>query len=73
MKTFTLDEAQSMLPVVESLLKRAADSKQAAEEIDAELSALSRRIFLSGGMSIDIAKVAARRSEIEQHIQRARE
>jgi hypothetical protein len=73
MKTFTLDEAQSMLPVVESLLKRAAESKQAAEEIDEELSALSRRIFLSGGMSIDIVKVAARRSEIERLIQRARE
>jgi len=73
MKTFTLDEAQSLLPVVESLLKRATDSKQAAEEIDAELSALSRRIHLAGGMHVDIAKVAARRTEIEQHVQRARE
>src|SRR5271154_6525902 len=73
MKTFTLDEAQSMLPVVESLLNRATESKQAAEEIDSELSNLSRRIYLSGGMSIDIAKIAARRTEIEKHVQRARE
>ena len=73
MKTFTLDEAQSLLPVVESLLKRAIESKQAAEDIDAELSALSRRIFLSGGMSVDIARVAAQRSEIDRHIERARE
>jgi hypothetical protein len=73
MKTFTLEEAQSMLPLVESLLNRAIESKQAAEEIDAELSALSRRIHLSGGMTVDVAKVAAQRSAMEKHIQRARE
>jgi len=73
MKTFTLDEAQSMLPLVESLLKRAIDSKQAAEEIEAELSALSRRIHLAGGMTVNIGLVAGQRSAMEQHIQRARE
>ena len=73
MKTFTLEEAQSLLPLVESLLNRATESKQAAEAIDAELSALSRRIHLSGGMHIDVAKVAASRTEIDQHVQRARE
>lgn len=73
MKTFTLDEAQSMLPLVESLLKRAIESKQAAEEIEAELSALSRRIHLAGGMSVNIGHVASQRSAMEQHIQRARE
>jgi hypothetical protein len=73
MKTFTLDEAQSMLPVVDGLLKRAIEGKQAAEEIDSELSALSRRIHLAGGMYVDVSKVAAQRAEMEQHIQRARE
>ena len=28
MRTFTLDEAQSLLPVLESLLKRAIDGKR---------------------------------------------
>ena len=73
MKLFTLEEAQSLLPVVESLLKRATDGKQAAEEIETELNSLSRRIYLSGGMHIDIAKIAARRAEMEQCVQRARE
>jgi hypothetical protein len=73
MKTFTLDEAQSMLPVVDGLLKRAIEGKQAAEEIDSELSALSRRIHLAGGMHVNVAKIAAQRAEMEQHIQRARE
>ena len=37
MKTFTLDEAQSLLPVLESLLKRALESKKAAELVEADL------------------------------------
>ena len=32
MKTFTLEEAQSLLPVLESLLKRAIEGKQLAEQ-----------------------------------------
>jgi len=73
MKTFTLEEAQSLLPVVESLLRRAIESIGAAEDIDNELSALSRRIYASGGMHVDIPKVAARRAEMEQQVKRARE
>jgi hypothetical protein len=72
-KIFTLEEAQSLLPVLESLLARAIESKLAAESIDAELGALSRRIHLSGGMSVNIVQIAARRSELEQHVDRAKE
>jgi hypothetical protein len=73
MKTFTLDEAQSLLPLVESLMKRAIDGKQAAEAIDNELSSLSRRIHLAGGMTVNVSQVAAQRIEMEKQIQRARE
>ncbi|WP_263357144.1 DUF2203 domain-containing protein [Acidicapsa ligni] len=73
MKTFTLDEAQSLLPVLESLLKRAIESKTAAEALESELSELSRRIFMSGGMHVDVNKVAARRTAMGTHENRARE
>ncbi len=73
MKTFTLDEAQSLLPVVEVLLARATESRQSAEAIEAELSELSRRIFLSGGMHVEVGKVAARRVEMDKLIERVRE
>ena len=73
MKTFTLEEAQSLLPVLESLLKRAVDGKQEAEAIDSELSELAQRIHLSGGMRVDVVKVAKQRAEIEAHLQRVRE
>ena len=73
MKTFTLDEAQSLLPVLEALLKRAIDGKRAAEEVETELSELSRRIYLSGGMRVNLPEVAHQREEMESHLQRVQE
>lgn len=73
MKTFTLEEAQSLLPVVESLLRRAIEGKQSAEQVDSGLSELARRIYLSGGMKVDVSSVARQRAEMENHLQRARE
>jgi len=73
MKTFTLDEAQSLLPVLEALLKRAIEGKQAAEEVESTLSELARRIYLAGGMYVDVAKVSKVRAEMETHLQRVRE
>ena len=65
MKTFTLDEAQSLLPVLESLLKRAIESKRAAEQVGAGFAELARRIQISGGMKIDVGGVARQRAEME--------
>jgi hypothetical protein len=73
MKTFTLDEAQSLLPVLESLLKRAIEGKRDAEEVESKLAELSRRIYLSGGMRVDLAHVARDRAEMEAHLERVRE
>ena len=73
MKTFTLEEAQSLLPVVESLLKRASEGKQSAEEVESGLSDLARRIYLSGGMRVDVAAVSRQRAEMEAHLQLVRE
>ncbi len=73
MKTFTIDEAQSLLPVLESLLKRAIEGKQAAEKVDSDLSDIARRIYLSGGMRVDAAAVVKQRAELEEHLKRVRE
>jgi len=73
MKTFTLEEAQSLLPVLESLLRRAMEGKQSAEEVESDLSELARRIYLSGGMMVDLEAVAKQRAEIEAHLERVRE
>jgi hypothetical protein len=73
MKTFTLEEAQSLLPLLESLLKRAIESKRAAEEIETTFAELGRRIYLAGGMRVDLADAGKRRAELQAHMERVRE
>jgi hypothetical protein len=73
MKTFTIEEAQSLLPVLESLLKRAIEGKQTAEQVESGLAELARRIYVSGGMRVDVSGVARQRAEMEAHLQRVRE
>lgn len=73
MKTFTLDEAQSLLPVLEALLRRALEAKAAAEKVEAEIGEITRRIHMAGGMRVDIAAVIRQRADLESHLQRARE
>src|ERR1700743_620104 len=73
MKTFTLDEAQSLLPVLESLLKRAIEGKKLAEEKEAKLHELRQRIFLSGGMNVNVIVVARQRAEIDKFVQQAKD
>ena len=69
-RTFTLDEAQSLLPVLESLLRTAIKAKTVIEETDAEQQALQHRVFLNGGMFLDVVPLARRKAErakAEQH------
>ncbi|MGC2186415.1 MAG: DUF2203 domain-containing protein [Terriglobales bacterium] len=68
-RSFTLDEAQSLLPVLESLLRTAIDGKKLIETVDAELQELAHRVFLSGGLLVNIIQVARRKAEREKTIQ----
>jgi hypothetical protein len=72
-RTFTLDEAQSLLPVLESLLRGAINSKKIMDEVDAEQQALHHRIFLNGGMFLDIVPLARRKAEHARAEQRAKD
>jgi hypothetical protein len=73
MKTFTLEEAQSLLPVLQSLLKRAIDGRRSAQEVEADLNGLAQRIYLSGGMRVNSANIAKQREEMEDHLKQARD
>lgn len=72
-KTFTLDEAQSLLPILESLLKQAIHSKKLIEEVDAELQQAAHRVFLNGGTLLNIVHLARRKAEREKAIQRIKD
>lgn len=73
MKTFSLEEAQSLLPVLESLLRRAIDGKRSAEKVESGLSGLAQQIYISGGMRVNPARIAKQRTDLEDHIKQVRE
>lgn len=73
MKTFTLEEANLLLPTIESLLKRAMEAKRVAEVIEEELHQVGRRIILSGGLLGDVAAVQKKRTALEALVQRAKD
>jgi len=73
MKTFTLDEANALLPVLESLLRTAITCKQELERLQQQRQDLAHRIFLSGGSLLKISEEMARKSEREGATQRLRD
>jgi hypothetical protein len=72
-RTFTLSEAEELLPVLESLLRSAMASKALIEEVDAELESLKSRIFINGGTAVNVLAISRRRDEREKAIQRAKD
>ena len=72
-RTFTFDEALSLLPVLESLLRTAIAAKKLMEAVEAEQQALGHRIFLNGGMFVDVVPLARRKAESARAEQRAKD
>jgi hypothetical protein len=72
-KTFTLSEAQTLLPVVEALLRKAQSARERASELEHEMQQLSHRIFLSGGMHVDVSVAARRRAERDKAVQETKD
>ncbi len=68
-KTFTLAEAQMLLPVLQALLERAQASALRRLQLESEMQGLSQRIFLSGGLRVDVASAAGRRVERNKALQ----
>jgi hypothetical protein len=72
-KTFTLSEAQTLLPLVEALLRKAQTAGTRAGELETEMQHLSQRIFLSGGMHVNVGEAARRRAAREKALQEAQD
>jgi hypothetical protein len=72
-RTFTLDEAQILLPILESLLKQAIQGKKLIEEVDAELQETAHRVFLNGGTLLNIVHLTRRKGEREKAIRRVKD
>lgn len=72
-KTFTLNEAQTLLPVLEALLRKAQAAGKKATALEEEMQAVSQKIFLSGGLHVNVIEAARRRAEREKALQEARD
>ena len=72
-RTFTLAEATALLPVLESLLRRAMHAKSVAEQLDSEFTRLAAEIQLSGGAALDLRKWALRRAERDKAVQQIKD
>jgi hypothetical protein len=72
-RTFTLDEAQDLLPILEGLLRTSIEGKKLIESVDGELQAIMQRVFLNGGMTLNVVHLARRKAEREKAIQRVKD
>ena len=72
-RSFTLNEAQALLPVLESLLRIAIDSKRLIEEVDAEMQESAHRVFLAGGLFLNVVELARRKAQRHKAEQRAKD
>src|SRR5450759_865519 len=72
-RTFTLDEAQMLLPILESLLRQAINGKKLIEAVDTELQETAHRVFLNGGTLLNVVHLARRKAEREKAIRRTRD
>jgi hypothetical protein len=72
-RIFSLDEAQMLLPILESLLRQAIQSKKLIEDVDAELQATAHRVFLNGGTMLNVVHLARRKADREKAIRRIKD
>jgi hypothetical protein len=72
-RTFTLDEAQMLLPILESLLRQAINGKKLIEDVDNELQETAHRVFLNGGTMLNVVHLARRKAEREKSIRRVKD
>ena len=72
-RTFSFDEAQTLLPVLESLLRVAIHGKKLIEAVDAELEETAHKVFLKGGMLLNVVHLARRKAEREKAVQRVKD
>ncbi len=72
-RSFTLQEAETLLPILESLLRAAIDGKKLIELVDGEFQEVAHRVFLNGGTYLNIVQLARRKAERERAIHRVKD
>jgi hypothetical protein len=73
MKTFTLEEAESLLPILESLLRTSIEGKKKIESLEEAFAELKSRIFLAGGMTVNVVEASRQRAIYDKTVQQVRD
>ncbi len=73
MKTFTLEEAESLLPILESLLRTSIEGKKKIESLEESFAELRSRIFLAGGMTVNVVEASRQRAIYDKTVQQVRD
>ena len=68
-RTFTLEEAQTLVPILESLLRSAMEGKKIIQEVETELREMGQRIFVNGGTLVDVVSLARRKALRDKALQ----
>ena len=61
-RTFSLDEAQTLLPVVQGLLQKAIAGRQEFALIAGEFQQVAARVMAAGGCELDVVALSARKA-----------
>jgi hypothetical protein len=72
-REFTMQEALEALPEMSTMLAQAREAAVRAGGLENEMQELSQRIFLSGGLHVDVPAAARRRAERDKAMGKARE
>jgi hypothetical protein len=73
MKTFTLEEAESLLPILETLLRTSIEGKKKIESLEETFQELKNRIFLAGGMTVNVVEASRQRAIYDKTVQQVRD
>jgi len=71
-RTFTLAEANALLPLLEPLLQTAMEKHERFQKVQQELQQTNHRVYLAGGTLLSISSMIALKSRWEEHATRLR-
>jgi hypothetical protein len=72
-RTFTVSDAEAMLPILSSLLLKATSAKAEVQAIEAEFERVRTHVFASGGAELDVVALSRRRAEADKLMQQMKD
>jgi hypothetical protein len=72
-RTFTVSDAEALLPVLTSLLRKAISAKTEVQVIEAEFERVRTHVYATGGAELDVVALSRRRAEGDKLVQQMKD